>query len=231
MTTPQSTEPYNEPMPDAPRQAARGLSGVEIPGCGAESSVDSPQPTAPLAQAAPQPIPAQDIGDDLRRIRERLDALDVATERKDEIIKNLHDELQSYKNGIRREYIYPILRDIIRWEGRATDVHSHYSRKFDEDSANTLAYIPRLLGEYKNLALGLRDLIDDHGLVAIEPAVGEKFDPRKHKKTAIQKIGDPAKEGSISHLVGIGFADLETGRLLKQAEVAVFSTQGQTSEP
>lgn len=187
--------------------------------------------TPPFTRQSPDlPKIDQPIADELRLIREQIDALGAATERRDEIIKSLHDELQTYKNGIRREYIYPILKEIIRWAGRVSDTHSHYVREIKRDPAEAVRHIPNLLKEYRNLEYGLMDLIDDHGIATVKPVPGEKFDPLKHKRIGSEETEDPAKDGAVAGFASVGFADLETGRLLKQAEVIVFVLKSQASQ-
>lgn len=218
----QNSESYGASSPGGFPLAAHAVEEGGIPATELEAS--PAQSVSPASAGA-----NQNIADDLRQIRERLDALDAAAERKDDIIKGLHEELQTYKSGIRREYIYPILKDIIRWVARVDDMCSHYKREIREDPSNAARHIPNLLKEYKNIALGLRDLVDDHGLVALEPTLGEKFDPRKHRRIGTEDTEDPAKDECIARVAGVGFADLETGRLLKQADVVVFSTRSQVA--
>lgn len=178
-------------------------------------------------------LPASDtIADELCAIHKKLEALTdsaSANERKDEILKSLHDELQTYKSGSRREYIFPILMNIIKWEGHVTEIYSHYFEKEKRGDGDAAAMFSALLEEYKKLSLGLRDLVEDYGLITVAPEVGEIFEPRKHKRVVTQESDDPAKSGVIARTTAVGYADLETGRTFKQAEVEVFETKPQES--
>jgi molecular chaperone GrpE len=142
--------------------------------------------------------------------------------RKDEINKELHEELQTYKSGLMRETMSPLLKNLIHWHGKVTDLFNFYDKKQQEENADLVALFPVLLKEYKNLAGGLEDLLYDYDIEQEVPAVGGEFNPRTQKSLRIVETEDDTLDRKIAECINTGFRDTATGRLLKQSEVAVY---------
>ena len=141
--------------------------------------------------------------------------------RKDEINKELHEELLSYKNGLRREILSSILKNIIRWHNTVSEQYNYY-KKQKEENADFATLFPVLLKEYKNLADGLENLLYDYDIEIESPNVGEDFNPRAQKQVLTIQTDDAEMEHKIAECINIGFRDTATDRLIKQPEVAVF---------
>jgi hypothetical protein len=171
------------------------------------------------------------LREEFRSLHEKLDSVAATTaggvcgsDRKDEIISDLHKELQTYKSDLRAEFMFPLLKSIILWEGRVTSIHNHHVVGKDEGKDAALL-LTSLLSEYGKLALGLRDILEENGIVAHEPQPGDKFEPRLHRILETIPTGETGKELTIAAVKNQGFLDLKTGRFLKQAEVAIFKMQ------
>jgi len=145
-----------------------------------------------------------------------------ASNRKEEINKELHEELQSYKSGLRREILYSVLKDIIRWHGKVSDQYSFYNNKMQEENVDLATLYPTLLNEYKNLADGLEDLLYDYDIEKEESKEDEDYNPRSQKKIGTITTESEEKDNKVANCVSIGFRDTATNRLLKQPEVTVY---------
>jgi len=141
---------------------------------------------------------------------------------KDKINQELHEELQSYKSGLIRETMLPLLRNLILWHGKVTDQYDFYDKKQKEENADLAVLFPVLLKEYKNLANGLEDLLYDYDIEQEMPAVGEEFNPRIQKSVRTVETEDDTLNRKIAACINAGFRDTVTSRLLKQSEVAVY---------
>jgi len=142
--------------------------------------------------------------------------------RKDEINKELHEELLSYKSGLRREILSSVLKNIIHLHGKVIDQYNFYNKKQSEENANLVTDFPVLLKEYKNLADGLENLLYDYDIEVEIPNVGEEFNPRTQKQVRSIPTDNTEMERKIAECINAGFRDIATYRLLKQPEVAVF---------
>jgi len=139
---------------------------------------------------------------------------------KDKINKELHEELQSYKAGLREEFVKPILKSIIREYDRAVQLYEFYSRKAETEPQSEL--FTKLLKEFNILSSGLLDILDDYNLVPFEVHEGDEFLPREHKIFNVIKTDDISKDGKIAKCVKCGFLDTENKRLLRHAEVNLY---------
>jgi molecular chaperone GrpE (heat shock protein) len=144
-----------------------------------------------------------------------------ASNRKDEINKELHEELQSYKSGLRRNILSSVLKNIIRWHEIVSEQYNYY-KKQKEENADFAALFPVLLKEYKNLADGLENLLYDYDIEVEMPNVGEDFNPRIQERVRTIPTDDAEMEHKIAECINVGFRDTATDRLLKHPEVVVF---------
>ena len=159
-------------------------------------------------------------------VKEILSQVKVSN-RKDEINKELHEELQSYKSGLRREILSSVLKDIIRWHGKVSDQYSFYNNKIQEENADLAALYPTLLNEYKNLADGLEDLLYDYDIEADKPKEGEDYNPRSQKKFGTIATESEEQDNKVAKCVNIGFRDTKTDRLILQPEVIVYQKKSE----
>jgi len=189
-----------------------------------ELFVETDRPT-PEVENSEQPIDKNSENLDINEIAKNMDeilSLVRVSNRKDEINKELHEELQSYKSGLRREILSSILKDIIRWHSKVSDQYSFYNNKMQEENADIATLYPILLNEYKNLADGLEDLLYDYDIEADKPKEGESFNPRSQKKFGAIATESEEKDNKIAKCVSIGFRDMQTNHLILQPEVIVY---------
>jgi len=174
-----------------------------------------------------KPIELTETGNtDIKAIAENVAeilSLVKTSNRKDEINKELHEELQSFKSGLRREILSSVLKDIIRWHGKVSDQYGFYNNKMQEENADIAMLYPTLLNEYKNLADGLEDLLYDYDIEADTPHEGDEYNPRIYQKSKQIILTDNAElENKVAKCVRIGFKDVVTNRQIQQAEVIVY---------
>jgi molecular chaperone GrpE len=155
----------------------------------------------------------------------QLDAIEILLKesaRKEKIIDDLHNELQKYKSGLRRDIISPLLKSLIHYHGKVTDQYRFYKAKQADETVDRAAVFPTLLNEYKNLALGLEDLLYDYDVETVEPKAGEEFNPRTQKAVQSVPADNPDNDRKIVACVNVGFKDAGNERVIKQPEVTVY---------
>ncbi|MEO5620307.1 MAG: nucleotide exchange factor GrpE [Cypionkella sp.] len=103
-------------------------------------------------------------------------------------------------------------------------VYDNLKRALDAANEETRAQAAALI---EGLELTLRELtnvLSKHGVVEINPALGETFDPQLHQAMFEAPVGG-TKAGQIIQVMGAGF--MLHDRLLRPAQVGVSSnTQG-----
>jgi len=139
---------------------------------------------------------------------------------KDKINKELHEELQSYKAGLREEFIKPILKSIIREYDRSNQQFEFYSQKAGTETQSELC--AKLLKEFNVVSLGLLDILEDYNVAPFKVNENDEFSSREHKILKVIETDDVSKDGKIEKCVKCGFRDTENGRLLRQAEVCIY---------
>ena len=140
---------------------------------------------------------------------------------KDKINKELHEELQLYKNGLGKEITNPLLKNIIHWYDKIMDLYCYYdSEQAKGEEKNEL--FPRLLKEYKNVATGLLDLLYDYDIEPFGVEPGEDYSPKLHKLIDVIFTEEEDKSKKVAECKKEGFSDISSGRLLRQAEVVIY---------
>ena len=139
---------------------------------------------------------------------------------KEKINKQLHEELQKYKTGLRKELISPLLKFIIREYDRAAQQYEYYRRKSDEEPQSEL--FVKLLKEFNIISLSLLDLLCDYGITPFDVQVGAEYLSAEHKIVKVVETDIEVFDRKVADYVLCGFRDVETGRLLRQAEINIY---------
>jgi molecular chaperone GrpE (heat shock protein) len=139
---------------------------------------------------------------------------------KDKINKELHEELQLYRNGLRKEFINPMLKTVMREYDRAAQQYEFYLLKSEQEPQSEL--FMKLLKEFSIVALSLLDLLDNYGVTPFTAETGSEYTPGEHQILKTEDTDDKDANGKVAKCTLCGFRDIETGRMLRQAEVEIF---------
>lgn len=153
---------------------------------------------------------------DVRKLSEQMEDLSY----KEKINKELHEELQKYKVGLRKEFIMPLLKSIIREYDRITQLHSFHAQKAQEEAQNE-PFI-KLLKEFEIVGLSLLDLLDNYNITSFTAKEGEEYLIKEHKIQNVIETEDAEKDGKIAKFITCGFRDMSNELLIRQAEVNIF---------
>ena len=227
--------PAPEPTPHPEPQSVTEPAQQTVP----ESTVKpeehpAPQPVAP--QPAPQPTensqePSQTVvtatidpamSDKLDKITESLNKMETKMSDinyKDQIIKDIHEDLQLYKKGLRLEFVQPVMKNIII---QLYDVLNETLKKYNEEASADPVYA-KLRGEVKNIILNVEDLLYEYDVEPVVTKVGETFNPKIH--TAVSKKEPPsdAQDRTIAEVTKTGFQNTTTGHYLRLPVVVVYA--------
>ncbi|MDR0939324.1 MAG: nucleotide exchange factor GrpE [Mediterranea sp.] len=153
---------------------------------------------------------------DLKKIFEETEVFAY----KDRINKELHEELQKHQGGLRKEFVSPLLKHIIREYDRAINQYRFYLHKTEEEPQGEL--FAKLLREFDMVANSLLNLLDDYGLETYDAVVGADIVPKEYKIIKVVETSDPELSGKVAQAIACGFRDMEHERVVRQAEVAVY---------
>ena len=138
---------------------------------------------------------------------------------KDEINGRLHDELQKYKGGLRKEFTSPLLKGIVReYDRNIRMIHFYNSNQefHDNESARNL------LKQFEITADGLLELLNDNDIETFNVNPGDIFLPKEHRLIEVIEVEDPSKDNIIESVISCGFIDNSTGRVFRNPEVRVY---------
>lgn len=129
------------------------------------------------------------------------------------VIDRLHEELQRFRAGERRELLRPVVTDL----RLLRDDLIGQSRSVPETM--TRDQVATLLTSYgDSVAL----ILERCGVVAVRPAVAGRFDPRQQQASDLTETSLADLDGTIASVVGDGYADAYTGRPVAPARVVVY---------
>ena len=176
--------------------------------------VPTEEDKTPLISAEVAEIP--EIAANVKKILEQVQDFTY----KEKINKQLHEELQKYKTGLRKEMISPLLKFIIREYDRAAQQYDYYRRKSDNEPQSEL--FVKLLKEFNIISLSLLDLLNDYGITPFEVEEGADYSSTEHKIVKVVETDTESLDRKIADYLLCGFRDVETGRLLRQAEINIY---------
>ena len=156
---------------------------------------------------------------DVKLLLEKVDAL-IEDDKK---FNKMHDELDGYRKGLYRNILSPILKNIVMQYSKVSDLFAYYNNKQRDEDANYTQLFINLLKEYKNIELGLSDLLYDYNIEIVEPKEGDEFNPKIHKAIKTIITDDAEKERKIAACVTLGFKDVSANdQIVKYPEVEIF---------
>jgi molecular chaperone GrpE (heat shock protein) len=132
---------------------------------------------------------------------------------KDKINRELHEELLKYRAGLRKEFITPLLKSIIREYDRADKQYQFHSKANSQNE---------LLREFEIVSLSLLELLSDYDVSSFHVEEGTAFSVREHKIAEGVETDNATLDGKVASCKSYGFRDAETGRILRLAEVNIY---------
>lgn len=192
----------------------------------AGGNVDQPQPPTPVTTVgeAQQEESAMDAA--VKAIAEKLDAVDEAlkeTKHKDELIRNLHKEMENLKNDFYASLRRPAIKSIVGIHRRMEERLKHLENKCDEaESAPQVLFAETLKNMRFDCTSVLDTLEDEYDLVYFVPIMGDAYNPKEENAVKVEETDNPALGGTIKDVVYGGYKDACTGRVWLKANIVVY---------
>ena len=166
--------------------------------------------------AVNQPKEEKQADDELHgKLQELADKIDTAVYQ-EEIIRDLHHELQQYKKGLIADISKGYVMNIINIYERLSDTCMHLGQSEATDPASAKKLI-------ENNILYISDLLEDeYSIERFTPLAGDPYKPKEHKAIRTVDTDDAAKANTVAECLSGGFRDEATGRVLRQARIVVY---------
>ena len=123
---------------------------------------------------------------------------------KDQIIKDIHNELQSYKTGLRQEIVKPILKSVILVYDVLAGMDATQSK------------------EIQNAIYAVEDLLFEYDVEPMKVKVGDTFEPKTHNAVAKEETDNISLDRTIAKVTKTGFINTNTGHILRNPTVVVY---------
>lgn len=174
----------------------------------AESVGENPM-DIPSIEAATEEAVSAASADAVRRLEAEL------TEAKDKHVR-LYAEFDNFRRRTAKESFEWMATANARLIGKLTEVLDNFQRAFDPKNKGASAEdfekgVKLIYGRF-------RELLEDEGLEAIDPAAGEKFDPNLHD-AMLQQPSDKVAENHVLQTVQKGYK--LKSKILTHAKVIV----------
>ena len=161
-------------------------------------------------------------------VEKRLEELAAALREsayKDNLIKELHGELQRHRQGMLAEVAKPYLRSVMKIHERLRDTARYYARA--EVQAEEDAY-GRFLRKVESDVLTVQDMLeDDFGVTYFEAEPGGEFVPKEYHALKTVATTDAALAGRVAECLYGGFRSEETGKVVKAAQVTLYKLENE----
>ena len=197
---------------------------TEAPATPTTESIPSPVNSMPSTEESngqdhkyEKPIP-QAIPQEVTELLKKVDTHLAETAYKDNIIKDIHEELQQYKNGLRQEFVKPVIKDIIHLYDTVKEALDNNPQSASNDPAFT-----KLYNDTKNTLYAIEDLLFAYDIEPVVVEAGTPFDPKTQK--ALKKEQPPTAEQNktIVRVLKTGFKNTATGHMMRDVNVVVYS--------
>lgn len=149
-------------------------------------------------------------------IKALAEMIDTATYQEG-IIRDLHEELQTYKKGLIADISKGYVMDIVRIYDRLADTNAHFN---PEEEGFDPARIKKL---FENNLYAITDMLEDqYSIESFTPEAGSPYNPKEHKAMQVLEAEDEALASTVVKCLAPGFRNTDTGRLVRQARIVVY---------
>jgi molecular chaperone GrpE len=149
----------------------------------------------------------------LRELADSSDRYHVRAQQRESVIDHLRSEVEFLRRGERRALLRPLLADMCRLRDDLMRQAADLPEDFDAERA---ALLLRSYAESIDLTL------ESNGVVSYVPDCGDPFEPRLHRRVAVEVAIEPALAGRIARVQRDGYLDIEANSPIAPAEVVVY---------
>ena len=149
----------------------------------------------------------------LRELADSSDRYHARAQQREGVIDHLRSEVELLRRGERRGLLRPLLADMCRIRDDLMRQAADLPEDFDAERA---ALLLRSYAESIDLTL------DSNGVVSYVPDCGDPFEPRLHRRVAVEVAIEPILTGRIARVQRDGYLDIEANSPIAPAEVVVY---------
>ena len=162
----------------------------------------------------------------LNAICERLDIMDKdikETQRKDELIRDLHKEMETLKNDFYASLRRPVIKSIIAIHRRMDERLKYIDGKREEDGADSRLLLDEMVKNMEFDSTSVLDTLEDeYDLIYFEPTIGDAYNPKEQNAIKIEETDNPVLGGTVKDVIYGGFKETSSDRIWLKANIIVY---------
>lgn len=135
------------------------------------------------------------------------------TEHEEQVVNQMHAELQKYKQDMYSQLIRPILLDIIEIRDSILRMSSCFAAKPEGEQS-----VP--LKTFKDYAFDIQDILEKNSITIYDSHQGDEYLAIKHKVVRKLSTSDESLHGKIAESLSSGYEYL--GKVISPEKVAVY---------
>lgn len=203
------------------------LNSTDKPGSAEFPAYDEPgpmvqDPVTPLDLASPSAETLlTEISVSVREVADLSRHYHSRAEQRENVVELMRSEIEVLRRGERRGLLRPVLADLCRLRSDLLAQAASLPEDFDAAKAADLL---------QSYADSIELTLDSNGVTAYTPDVGERFDPRLHRRVGGHPTNDPGLAGHVAEVRGRGYFDMVADSPITPAEVTVFASAKGTEE-
>ncbi len=187
---------------------------------GAEATVDqlvaAPPPRQPDLDSRLAALEAA-VEAGLAAVHDRLADATARAAARERVIDRQHAEIERLRSAERSGLLRPVITDLYRLRN---DLLRQAATTPDTISAE------QVRGLLRSYADEVRDTLERCGVAVLSAPPGTRFEPGRHHVTAVRSTTEPGRDGTVAELVGDGYLDTDTGKVVAPARVTLFRCAG-----
>lgn len=151
---------------------------------------------------------------DVQSLKESFDSKIRYDANKEHVIDVLHNELQTYREGLYFQLVRPIIFSLIGMHDDLTNLLLYNSEGEAAEQRAT-----RLLQNLASFRETIESVLEKHGVIAFVES-GSQFKAQRQRVTQIEPTDDPGLDRQVSHHMRKGFE--HEGRVIRPESVVAY---------
>lgn len=157
--------------------------------------------------------------DELKIIRAKQEELTLLNSEKDSIIRDLHKDIQKYKEGLGKEFLLPLIMELVSWGDKIRQTVTFYYQEFNEEEFSSK--FEQLREEFRKMEHQISDILYNFDVETFCAEIGTEYNPKRQHALKAIETDEPANDKCICETIHPGYEN-GSGRVLRKEIVYVY---------
>jgi hypothetical protein len=168
--------------------------------------------------------------EDMQVVLNNVQASLTKEDYKDGLVRQLHQELEQYRNNFYNDIKRPFIKSIIAIHNQMNKRLLH-SEEVPDDNTDYKKLYEKTVGNIKFDKQAIEDILDDeYDLNYYEPNVGEMYNAKEENAIKVEITNNKAQSSMIKDVIYGGFKSTQDGKVFLKANVIVYRFEDNTNK-